>query len=88
MSCPSCRSSNQAEFPTEMLVHFGGFKNLNKPGVLVYPRLLVCLQCGFAQTTIPASELAQLAAENPTRTRAAGAGVESIVPSADQQPVD
>jgi hypothetical protein len=72
MSCPSCSSSNQAEFPTEMLVHFGGRKNLDNPGVWVYPRLLVCLECGFAQATIPASELAQLAAGTSTRARAAG----------------
>jgi len=84
----SCRSVNQAEFRAELLIHFGGLKNLDKPGVWLFPELLVCLECGFAQTTIPASELAQLAAENPTRTRAAGAGVGSIVPSVDQQPVD
>ena len=61
MSCPSCSSSNQAEFPTEMLVHFGGLKNLDKPSVWLNPRLLVCLECGLAQATIPASELALLA---------------------------
>jgi len=60
--CSSCGSSNQAEFPTEMLVHFGGLKNLDKPGVWLFPELLVCLECGFAQTTIPTYELAQLAA--------------------------
>jgi len=60
--CSSCGSSNQAEFPTEMLVHFGGLKNLDKPGVWLFPELLVCLECGFAQATIPTYELAQLAA--------------------------
>jgi hypothetical protein len=70
--CPLCKSNNQAEFPTEMLVHFGGLKNLDKPSVWVYPELLVCLECGFAQATIPASELAQLASGTSTRARAAG----------------
>jgi hypothetical protein len=66
MSCSSCNSSNQTEFPTKMLVHFGGLQNLDKPSVRASPRLLVCLECGFAQATIPASELAQLAAGTVT----------------------
>ena len=45
-----------------MLVHFRGLKNLDKPGVWLFPELLVCLECGFAQATIPTYELAQLAA--------------------------
>jgi len=72
MSCLSCRSSNQAEFPTEMLIHFGGLKNLDKPGVLVFPTLLVCLDCGFVQSTVPAAELASLAAGSPTSERVVG----------------
>jgi hypothetical protein len=62
MSCPSCNSSNQAEFPTEMLVHFGGLKRLDKPSIWVFPTLLVCLDCGLFQSTIPVYELEQLAA--------------------------
>ena len=69
MSCLLCRSSNQAEFPTEMVIHFGGLKNLNKPGVWAFPRLLVCLDCGFLQSTIPAPELALLAAGTPKTER-------------------
>ena len=65
MSCLSCRSSNQAEFPTEMLIHIGGIKNIDKPGVWVFPRLLVCLDCGFLQSTVPAPELASLVASTP-----------------------
>ena len=60
--CSSCGSSNQAEFTAETLIHSGGLKNLDKPGVWLFPELLVCLECGSAQATIPASELAQLAA--------------------------
>jgi hypothetical protein len=60
--CPSCQSSNQAEFPSELLIHFSGRENLDKPGVWVFPKLLVCLDCGFLQSTVPAPELAQLAA--------------------------
>jgi hypothetical protein len=66
MLCPSCSSSNQAEFPTEMLVHFGGLKNLDKPGVWVFPTLTICMDCGLMQSIVPASELALLATSTST----------------------
>jgi hypothetical protein len=62
MPCLSCGSKKQSEFPAEMLIHFGGLKNLDKPGVWVFPKLLACLDCGLFQSTIPEYELAQLAA--------------------------
>jgi hypothetical protein len=61
MSCLSCGSNKQAEFSAEMLIHFVGLKNLDKPGVWLFPKLLVCLDCGFLQSTVPAPELASLA---------------------------
>jgi hypothetical protein len=61
MSCPSCSSKKQAEFSAEMLIHFVGFKNLDKPAVWLFPTLLVCLDCGFLQSTVPAPELTSLA---------------------------
>jgi hypothetical protein len=64
--CPSCKSSNQAEFPSEMLVHFSGRENLDKPGVWLFPTVSICLDCGFLQSTVPAPELAQLGAGAPT----------------------
>jgi hypothetical protein len=60
MSCPSCGTSNQAEFPSEMLVHFPWRKNLSTPSVWMFPSLRICLDCGFLQSTVPASELEQL----------------------------
>ena len=72
MSCPSCWSNNQREFPSEMLIHFKGLKNLDKPGVWVFPRLLICLDCGVLQSRVPATELAQLAAGTPTVEPPAG----------------
>ena len=38
MSCSSRGSNNQSEFPTEMIIHFRGIKNIGKPGVWVFPR--------------------------------------------------
>ena len=62
MSCPECASSNQSEFPTEMMIHLLGLKNVDNPGVWVFPKLLVCLDCGFARFTVQRPELALLAA--------------------------
>jgi hypothetical protein len=61
MSCLSCGSKKQAEFTAEMLIHFVGLKNIDKPGVWLFPELLVCLDCGFLQSTVPAPELRSLA---------------------------
>ena len=57
MSCPLCLSNNQMEFPAEIAVHFSSLINLNRPGPLVFPKLLVCLDCGFAGFTLAESEL-------------------------------
>ena len=61
MSCLSCGSANRAEFGSEILIHFRGLKNLDKPPVWVFPKLFVCLDCGFSQFAIPKNELALLA---------------------------
>jgi hypothetical protein len=60
MSCPSCRSLNLAEFPTEMLIHLGGLSHPTDPGVWVFPKLLVCLACGYSRFNIPEAELQPL----------------------------
>ena len=60
-SCQLCASGNQAEFGTEMMIHFSGPENLEKPDVLVFPRLLVCLDCGFSHFTVPDAQLALMA---------------------------
>jgi hypothetical protein len=36
MSCPFCGSGNQAKFTAELLIHFSGLKNLDKPAVSVF----------------------------------------------------
>ena len=52
MICPSCQSQNQAEFTAEMIVHLPGPENLDKPGVWLFPKLSVCLDCGVSRFTI------------------------------------
>jgi hypothetical protein len=56
MSCKSCQSQNQREFNSEIAIHFPGLKGLDKPIVWVYPKLALCLDCGFAGFTVPESE--------------------------------
>jgi hypothetical protein len=78
MSCLSCGSGNQAELTAEMVIHFSGLKNVDKPGFWVFPKLLlVCLDCGCSHFTVPARELASIAKDtredkSPTLESSAG----------------
>ena len=76
MCCLLCGSGNQAELTAEMVVHFSGLKNLDKPGVWVFPKLSVCLDCGFSYFTVPERELASIAhtleTSSPTLDSSAG----------------
>jgi len=60
MSCKSCKSENHRKFNGEVAIHFPGLEGLNKPIVWVYPKLLVCLNCGFAEFAIPETDLRRL----------------------------
>ena len=61
MCCRSCASERVAEFATEMVIHLSGMENMGMPGVMVFPKVLVCLDCGFSEFTVPESDLASLA---------------------------
>jgi hypothetical protein len=61
MTCKACTSANSLEYSAEINVHFGGWEGLRKPSVLVFPKLLVCGDCGFTEFAIPGRELAALA---------------------------
>jgi hypothetical protein len=60
MTCKACPSANNLEFSAEINVHFGGWEGLEKSGVLVFPKLLVCMDCGFTEFAIQERELAAL----------------------------
>jgi len=63
-SCKSCTSSSQTEFLGEICLHFpGGLESLHKPLVWAFPKVMVCLDCGVAQFTVPDAEL-QLIQDN------------------------
>ena len=61
MYCPSCGSTKQAELTSEMMIHFLGREHLDKPGILVFPKLQVCLGCGLSSFNVPETELASIA---------------------------
>jgi hypothetical protein len=82
MLCPLCQSSKQAEFTAEMMIHFCGLRNIDKPGVLVFPKVFVCLDCGSSRFTTPATELRVLgigiAAPAAAQLTAGGRGLASV----------
>ena len=61
MPCKSCGSVNQGKFSAEMGIHFLGLKNIDKPVVWVFPKLVVCLDCGATEFVLPDAELCLLA---------------------------
>ena len=60
MSCQSCQSEHQSNFNGEVAIHHPGLKGLDKPFVWVFPKLVVCLDCGFVEFTVPEKELSVL----------------------------
>ena len=49
------------EFGAEINIHFPARERLDEPLVLLFPKLAVCLGCGFTNFTLPETELRQLA---------------------------
>jgi len=60
MYCLSCGSTKQAELTAEMMIHFRGLAHRDKPGVLLFPEIRVCLGCGLSRFTVPEAELASI----------------------------
>jgi len=60
MECSSCGSVNQSKFIAEMGIHFPGLRNIDKPVVWVFPKLIVCLDCGTAEFVVSKDKLAEL----------------------------
>ena len=61
MECPNCKSNHNGQFSAEIMIHLSGSENLCNPGVLVFPKILVCLACGFSLFIIPQVEVALMA---------------------------
>lgn len=57
----------QAKFTAEIAFHIPGLNNLDEPHLFVFPEILVCMNCGNAEFTVPKSQLRMLANETPLR---------------------
>jgi hypothetical protein len=60
MACKSCGSDRQRKFNSEIAIRSPGLEGLDKPVVLVFPKLTVCLDCGFTEFQIDKNELSML----------------------------
>ena len=69
MPCALCTSDNHREFLAEVNIHPSDLSNPNNVGVFVFPRLLVCLDCGASSFMTPTAQLAQLCAADEPLTR-------------------
>ena len=71
MSCASCSSLNESEFTGELMLHFPTPTGLvTNPGVLTFPKVIVCLDCGASRFNTPTKEL-RLLREGDARSGAA-----------------
>ena len=61
MTCKSCGAANPREFVAEIAIHFPGLKGIDLPTICVFPKLLVCLNCGVAEFAISEAQIASLA---------------------------
>jgi hypothetical protein len=57
LTCKNCVSENCRTFSGELAVHFPGIEGLLKPIIWIFPQILACLDCGFAEFVVPESEL-------------------------------
>lgn len=61
MPCRLCQSRHLGRFSAELNIHLSaGLKDLDKPSVLIYPQLVVCLDCGFTEFLIGKAEVPRL----------------------------
>ena len=68
LRCRSCGSANQRKFIGEMGIRSPGLKGLDKPIVWVFPKLIVCLNCGIAEFAVPKAELRDIAKDAAAAT--------------------
>jgi hypothetical protein len=57
MVCPKCQSSSLSEIPAEIRLYRNRPRTLSHPPLTPYPDVLVCLDCGYAEFSIPESWL-------------------------------
>ncbi len=67
MSCRSCQSEKRGSFGSEINIHFPGIQGIHKPSIMVFPQLVVCLDCGLTEFDMPKNELRLLGLNGEAR---------------------
>jgi hypothetical protein len=65
MQCKACKSGNLQKLDGELTASLPGLHAIKAPPVYVCQDVLVCLDCGFAELLIPASQLELLKTREP-----------------------
>ena len=60
MACKVCKSENTQKFEGELTASLPDLKGLTVSPTYICQRVLVCLDCGFAELVIPTNELEAL----------------------------
>lgn len=60
LTCGSCRSANTIELAAETCLHFPGLSGLNVEPIIVFPKTVICLECGAMQSNLAQSEIEQV----------------------------
>ena len=64
-ACKNCFSDRLSDLSSELAIHFSGIEGLKKPIVWSFPKIRVCLRCGFTEFTVPQPELEVLSGGRP-----------------------
>jgi hypothetical protein len=57
MNCPKCQSSSLTVIPAEIRLYRNCHRTLSHPPMTPSPDILVCLDCGWSEFSIPRSWL-------------------------------
>jgi hypothetical protein len=60
MACKACAAERQQIFSGELSFAFPGVQRTNLSPVYVCQKTLVCLDCGYTELVVPATELEKL----------------------------
>jgi hypothetical protein len=68
VTCTRCGSLSIRKFKGEVAILLPEPENRSESTVLVWPELVICMACGFAEFVIPGRELRLLAAKPDSTT--------------------
>ncbi|MGD0832526.1 MAG: hypothetical protein ABR907_16450 [Terracidiphilus sp.] len=57
MTCPKCASSSLSTIPAEIRLYRNSHRTLSHPPMTPSPDVIVCLDCGWSEFSIPRSWL-------------------------------